>query len=342
MINNRYVTPVGLTSELPNTEVPIPSPEELENMLRVKGVEVAIGQSLKGGTVSQVYEAQEGETPVVVKYTTDCYDTDPTVYTLPHEAHYVDTKVLKFLATQGVRVPRVLHDFSDTPLTVMEDMRASGFSLFNDVLMRGEVPLGAAQPVGHGIAALQQALGQHEVFETALSGPQNYYERGLELRLAYPNDQTDFKRLEKRFTAANQQLIAVDTHPKNMFVNAAGEVAWIDFGFSTWADRDFALPNCMAHFAIYALTGHVPKDDAADFIEKAVSAYRDVLPIDDEVTCTYLAAEVLHRWAGKWIGGVGTAEQKLKLLSFGMKVFDKKITTLPDLTALLRDTKSVA
>jgi hypothetical protein len=337
MINNNYVTPVGLAPQPFCPEVNIPNAAELMAMLDERGVSISIGEGLKGGTVSQVYAAQEGSQPLVVKYTSDCYDTDPTVYFLPHTAHFVDTKLLKYLSANGsVRVPRVLHDFTDVPLTVMEDMRATGFTLLNDHLLKGVLPTQAAEHVGRDIALMQQVLGKHEAFETALSGPQNYYERGLELRLAYPNDQRWYKELEKRFTTANQQLVAVDTHPKNMFVDAEGDAAWIDFGFSAWADRDFALPNCMAHIAIYALAGHIPKTDAATFIEKAVAAYREVLPIGDEVFCTYLAAEVLHRWAGKWIGGVETTEQKLRMLRFGMKVFDEQVFSIGALTAMLR------
>jgi len=282
MINNRRITPIGLSESYEAPEIHIPSAKELTALLADKGVAVTMGESLKGGTVSQVYAGSEQGRAVVVKYTTDSFDTDPTVSPLPHQSHYTDSTILKYLAkTNGVRVPQVLHDFQDQPITVMEDMRAAGFTILNENLLNGHLPMESASEVGKGIAVLQQTLAKHEEFETALSGPQVYYERGLELRLAYPNTQTQYDRLEKRFTNAHQQLIAVDTHPKNMFVNKEGKVAWIDFGFSVWGDRDFALPNCMAHIFIYALAGYIERPKAATFVTDAVAAYRNVLPIED-------------------------------------------------------------
>ncbi|HEY4963197.1 MAG TPA: hypothetical protein VIH90_00685 [Candidatus Saccharimonadales bacterium] len=336
MINDRYVSPVGLSTEPYNAETDIPTTSELEATLHERGVNVSIGETLKGGTVSQVYAANEDGRPVVVKHTGDVIDTDQTVYFIPRESHYVDTKMLKFLAANGsIRVPELLHDFADVPVSVMEDLRASGFTLLNDLLVAGKFPTNAAANIGTDIAEMMLALASHEEFETVLSGRQNYYERGLELRHTYPNDQAWYTTLEKRFTTANQQLIAVDTHPKNTFIDNEGNAAWIDFGFSAWADRDFALPNGLAHIAVYALTGHIQADEAKAFIETAVGAYRKLLPIEDEVFCTYFAAEVLHRWAGKWIVGVDNAQQKLKLLQFGMKVFDKEMFTLDSLGSLL-------
>ncbi|MBP9116402.1 MAG: hypothetical protein KBF89_08710 [Acidimicrobiia bacterium] len=234
-------------------------------------------------------------------------------------------------------MPKVIHDFSNVPITVMEDLRDSDFTLLHDLILSGNLPSNVAVNFGRDIALMLQALAKHDEFETALSASQNYYERGLELRLAYPNKPDYFKELETRFTSANQQLIAVDTHPKNIFVNENGSTAWIDFGFSCWADRDFALPNGLAHIAIYALTGHIHSNVAVAFIEQALDAYKQILSVDEEIFCKYLATEVLHRWAGKWIDGVESAEQKLKLLNFAMKVFDQEIFTVNLLTDHLND-----
>lgn len=314
-------------------------------MLRRRDVDVVIGETLKGGTVSQVFSARESGRPVVIKYTTDCYDADPTVLFLSSTEHAIDTRMLSYLADkEGVRIPKVYYDFTDElPLTVMEDLRSSRFTLLQDHLNEGKLPLGAAVKAGHAIANLLVTLKDYPEFITPESAWQCYYERGFEVRQAYPNDQKTYVALEHRFTTANQQLIAVDTHPKNSFVHAqSNEIAWIDFGRSVWGDRDFVLPNFLAHIAIYALVGSISKNSAASFIQDAVVAYRKVLPIEDEVFNTYLAAEVMHRWAGKWIGGVETAEQKIALLRFGMRVFDEKIGTLPKLISLLLEHEASA
>ena len=83
------------------------------------------------------------------------------------------------------------------------------------------------------------------------------------------------------------------------------------------------MPNGLAHIAIYALTGHIHSNVAVAFIEQALDAYKQILSVDEEIFCKYLATEVLHRWAGKWIDGVESAEQKLKLLNFAMKVYSQ-------------------
>ena len=266
MLNKDFVTPVGSSSKPLKTDNHIPTADELAKMLSKKGINVTMGEKLKGGFVSEVYGA----------------------------------------------------DLVGKPVT-----------LLHDLILSGNLPSNVAVNFGRDIALMLQALAKHDEFETALSASQNYYERGLELRLAYPNKPDYFKELETRFTSANQQLIAVDTHPKNIFVYENGSTAWIDFGFSCWADRDFALPNGLAHIAIYALTGHIHSNVAVAFIEQA---YKQILSVDEEIFCKYLATEVLHRWAGKWIERVESAEQKLKLLNFAMKVFDQEIFTVNLLT----------
>lgn len=315
------------------------SQEQLTELLMSRGVELAIEGSLKGGVVSQVYSARDpAGHRLVVKHTTDWVDEDPTMITVSRQGQNVDARVLDYLANESkVRVPRVLHHFADVPVTVMEDLRASSFRLLSESLLEGNLPLESAAGVGRDIALMHLSLGRCRKFATNESAWESYYERGLELRLAYPNDRRWYSTLEHRFTTSNQQLIAVDTHPKNMFVDPWGNLAWIDFGRSVWADRDFALPNCLAHIALYCLTGRIDGRVGATYISDAVASYRQFLPIEDAVFCTYFAGEILHRWAGKWITGIETADEKIAVLRRGLLIFDQEVFAIGRLLQLLAD-----
>jgi hypothetical protein len=45
--------------------------------------------------------------------------------------------------------------------------------------------------------------------------------------------------------------------------------------------------------------------------------------------------EVLHRANGKWIDGVETTKQKIRLYEFGLKVFDYKVENIDSLIELM-------
>ena len=102
MLNKDFVTPVGSSSKPLKTDNHIPTADELAKMLSKKGINVTMGEKLKGGFVSEVYGADLVGKPVVIKYTSDAIDGDPTVYLVPYEAHYVDTRLLKYLAASDV------------------------------------------------------------------------------------------------------------------------------------------------------------------------------------------------------------------------------------------------
>lgn len=339
MINRQRVSPVGCVSENAICKSKLLSSDQLRNELEQRGLSVQLGAELKGGVVSKVYEARLADGgPVVIKYSGDWEDDNPTMVRVSRAGHNVDAQLLDFLSAQSrLRVPKVFHHFEDIPLTIMEDLRTSGFMLLSTKLCEGNLPLNCARTVGTDIAQMQQTFARHPEFTANESAWQSFYERGFELRLAYPNDPHWYNELEHRFTSVNLQLTAVDTHPKNMFVDAEGALAWIDFGRSVWADRDFALPNCLAHIAVYGLAGLFDRSAAARFISDAVAEYRKILPVEDEVFCKYFACEILHRWAGKWITGVDTVRQKTNVLTFGLKIFDNQLFKLDSVLSALGD-----
>jgi len=155
------------------------------------------------------------------------------------------------------------------------------------------------------------------------------------LRLLYPNNPEKYQDLAKTYLEQNRYWLAPDGHPKNVLVNPEGTIALIDFGRSHYADQRYMLPNFLAHIVIYTLAGYIDKNSAAEYIQKAIKAYQELEPIDPPLFCQYLAMEVLHRAFGKWIQGVDKTEQKVKLVKFGLEVFDRPVVTIDSLISLL-------
>ena len=310
--------------------------EYLQTALHNLGLNITLGETLKGGVVSQIYEANLDGKRVVVKHTENLIPFDPTEIFIDRRGHNIDTKVLKLLSKSGtVRVPKVLYHFPKITTTVMEDLRQDGFVLLNPLLLRGELPENSAASIGKALANLVKESGNWKPFMTNESAQESIYERGLELRLCYPNSQKQYLALEKEFTEHNEHWVWPDGHPKNMFVKPNRGVAFIDFGRSHWGDQRYMLPNFLAHIVMYTLAGYVDPVKTKSYISNCVAAYRNLEPFDEILFCRYLAMEVLHRCNGKWVDGIEKREQKVKLYNFGLTVFDDNIDTVEKLLGLL-------
>ena len=305
--------------------------ESLATLLRQRGVEVELRETLKGGTVSQVYSGRwQGQT-VVIKHTEDLEPFDPTEIRIDKAGHLVDTEILKRLAGTEIEVPKVLAYFPEITTTVMEDVRGRGVELLQTKINRGELPEGVARLIGRRLGQLGQEMRRWERIRTNETGEESIYERGLELRLIYPNQQREYLELEKRFLAHNQYLCWPDGHPKNILVDNESQVVFIDFGRSVYGDQDYMLPNFLAHIVIYALAGYVEREQAKRFGRAVIAGYQEITEDNEVVMVKYLAMEVLHRAFGKWIEGVKTREQKLRLVEFGLGVFDDKVKSWDEL-----------
>lgn len=320
------------------TRSPLRIQENLERELRKRGLAITLKNKLKGGVFSQVYDADFDGKAVVVKHTENVVPFDPTEFFISKKAHYIDTKILKLLKkSPRVSVPHIFRFFPDIETTIMEDVRENGFQLLNNLILEKNLPLPSAESIGKSLAYLAIESRRWKPFVTNESAQQSAYERGLELRLAYPNDQKQYLFLEKEFTQNSSYWVWPDGHPKNMFVNNKGEVAFIDFGRSHWGDQRYMLSNFLAHIVIYSLAGYIKPNQTKGYIQACVSAYKKIEPVNESVFCQYLAMEVLHRANGKWIQGVDTKKQKLELYHFGLSVFDDNAFTIESLLDLIRD-----
>lgn len=312
--------------------------ESLEKELQKRGHSITIKNKLKGGVFSQVYDAMLNGKSVVVKHTENVVPFDPTEFFISKKAHLVDTKVLKLLKkSKHIRVPQVFYYYPDITTTIMEDVRNGGFQLLNNFIVEKNLPLSSAKSIGESLALLAKESREWKPFATNESANQSVYERGLELRLAYPNDQKQYLFLEKEFTQNSTYWVWPDGHPKNMFVNGKGEVVFIDFGRSHWGDQRYMLPNFLAHIIIYALSGYIMPKHARTYLQTCAEAYKKIEPVDEHLFCQYIGMEVLHRANGKWIQGVDTTIQKLALSCFGLSIFDDRIATIAKLIKMIGD-----
>lgn len=337
-MNSIYVNPIVSSSKKKTYSLPtLHTKERLQKELDKRTLNIQLKQLLKGGWVSQVYEATMDGKPVVVKHTEDLIPFNPTELFIGKKGHNVDSHVLKLLQhSQHVRVPKVYLHLPDITTTVMENMRHSGFRLLIDDILNKSFSISSAESAGNTLAYLAQKTRKWKPFKTNLSAEQNAYERGLELRLSYPNTQKEYLALEKEFTGNNRFFAWLDGHPKNIFVNSKGDVAFIDFGNSSFADQRYMLPNFLAHIVLYSLSGYISTSNAKSYVRSCVEAYLRIEPVDETIFCQYLAMEVFHRAHGKWVSGIDTAEQKLTNLRFAFSIFDERVTSIEKLTSMVK------
>lgn len=309
----------------------------LQKELQRRGLKIELKENLKGGFISQVYSAILDGLHVIVKHTEDAYPFDPTELYLDKKSHKVDTQVLKNLQNNSeFRVPKILFDFPDISTSIMENLYSQGYSLMQENIFKNKFSINSVKKVGRSLAYLTIESRKWKEFSSIVQNAQmSIYERGLELRLSYPNTQKEYLSLEKEYLANNKYFSWPDCHPKNVFVNEKGECAFIDFGYSQWADQRFMLPSHLAHIVIYSLAEYIKSDLATEYILQCVNAFKDIEPINNDIFCRYLAMEVFHRANGKWLSGIDTKEQKLSLLKFGMTVFDNGVKKIEQLLNLI-------
>jgi len=340
MQNKSYLKNVTLTKK-PHIfpERTFNKEDELITALENKRLsKIKINETLKGGTVSQVYGAELNNKRCVIKHTEDVRPFDPTEIFIAKNGHNVDTRVLQLLKKSSVRVPKVFHFFPGITTTVMEDMREGSYELLSNQILDKRLTINSAHSVGIKLAELAQISRDWSRFETNETAQESIYERGLELRLLYPNTQEQYLKLEKEHCENDQYWTWPDGHPKNIFVNKNGEVAFIDFGRSYWGDQRYMLPNFLSHIAIYSLIGYINRQDAVAYMKESLKTYQLLESVNPSLFCQYFGMEILHRAFGKWIQGVTTTKQKISLTSFGLTIFDKKISKLEGLFDELRIT----
>jgi tRNA A-37 threonylcarbamoyl transferase component Bud32 len=312
--------------------------EQLQSKLRKLGLNITLEKTLQGGFVSQVYQAILNNQPVVVKHSEDQdLDSDPRLF-ISKNQHLVDANFLTYLENSSVRVPKVLYDFPKIATTIMEDLRASGFELMSELILEGVDFSSCAQDLGQKFAKLAQIL-KTAPLKTSYTTEQSWLLRAAELGQAYPQDKSRYQNLKVEFFAGTG-ITWTDGHPKNIFVNKKGEVAFIDFGLSCFGDQRYMLPNFFGQYLTFTLAGYLDIEQSISFMMETIDSYQHNEPLDEQIFIQYLGMEVLHRIYGASLQGIKTWQQKCRIQQFGLRIFDEEIKTLADLYDLLLSMKA--
>lgn len=341
MNKNIYVLPVGATfREIKYPEPIVENKQALEKMIKAKHSSIKLGKQLRGGTISQVYQATLDGASVVVKHTENTVPEHPHEFFIPSDGGNTDARILKMLnKIHEIKTPTLIAHFPRFTTHVMEDVSESGFNLLSEKILKKQLPKKSAAQIGLSLALLAKHTREWEEFKTNESAQMSFYERASELLVAYPNNLDLYYSLEAEFTQFDEDqekqagkrrfFVWPDGHPKNMLVNNKGEVAFIDFGRSHWGDQRYMLPNFLAHIVLYTFTGHLRPTEAVEYIKNCLQGYQEVEEYTDEkIMIQYLAMELMHRSYGKYIEGVDSTKVKLLAWTFGMHLFDNNVSTV--------------
>ncbi len=222
--------------------------------------------------------------------------------------HHVDFTILDVLqTTKAVRVPKVLRYFEKIRTTVMTDFQAEGFHLMQDLVVTGALPMSSAENVAKSLVALMdQFRRMSHLIRVAESSTLQARERLEELYTFLRSDLKTYQEIERKFLSGDS-IVPTDAHPKNMAINAQGEILMFDFGRSIVADKQYSAPNFAAHIGL-ASVANCFEDPlfGAEYIATFVSAYNRFSSPDDQIEeatfVRYFMSELLHRGlSGRWL-----------------------------------------
>ncbi|MDA1317227.1 MAG: phosphotransferase [bacterium] len=352
MNKNIYILPVSATfRDIHYPDPIIRNPKDLESKVKTKFPSFKMGKSLSASDKVKVFEGTIDKQKVVVKHTENTEPKLPVDYLIMNESHDAEVRVLKRLATeQHIRVPQLIENMDKITTLVMEDLRVDGFVNLSQLILKKNINMKSAKHIGSSLAHLIQISREWEEFKTNESAQLSFYERSLEMLLAYPNDLKRHKKLESQFTQYAQEkeeqdkkprhFVWPDSHPKNMLINKNGEVTFLDFGRCHWGDQNYMLPNFLAHIVLYSLTKHIPKSKAIKYAEVCIKAYKDIEPIEDEgIFAQYLAMELFHSANGRFVEGITKKEHKISAQSLGLAILDGNIKSIKKLIQLIKKAK---
>lgn len=325
-----------------------------EHFPGLEGWDLTVGSPLAGGVVSDVFEAeirQDGHTlPAVLKHTLPSKDPGITFSHTDHDllansfaTHSLDLSVLTALqGNADIRVPTVYDGTLE--YTIMVDFRSQGFHLLQDELASGDIQLSSAANVGRALATLQLELSRPPLnsLEPIENPIVQIRERLFELHALLYGNLSLYREIETQLLRSDG-LLYTDGHPKNIAVNAQGEVMVFDFGRIITGSRQFPAPNFAAHIALPMIAGVMSWDLGGEYIRACVAEYDKRVPLEEDVFVRFFIAELLHRGlAGRWVDrrlmGEFPDHTKRAVHDLALHVLDavEPVTTMDGLLAALK------
>lgn len=327
-------------------------------------------EKLPGGVVSLVLAAttkgplrQDVPCNIVLKHTLEYVEDTPLGddFSFPDRlsllmpaplTHRLDFRVLDLLqGSTKVKVPTLLRYYEDRRTTVMVDFRAQGYRLMQQMLVEGHLPPISANTIGRTLSNLVQTFGEiHSLVSAVEDSTTQCRERLDELHMFLRPQLPLYREIEYKFLSG-RHITPTDTHPKNMAVDATGDVVYFDFGRSIVADEQYPAPNFAAHIALAGIGGcfdsstHVIQY-IVDFIEAYNKTAGLSYQIDELWFVRYFTAELLHRGlSGRWLDKKLFAKSRLQEVEravhdFGIRVFrpedHEPITSIEELLRCLQ------
>lgn len=341
MNKNVYILPVSATfREIKYPEKVISSKEHLEKKLKGQEINIEIIEEIGGSRTNSIYRAKMDDQNIYVKHTEHSIPETAIDFLIMSSSHDVEIRVLKRLqASQDFRVPRVLKNFPKFTTYLMEDLEDAGFESFAKQILKNKMNKKSAVKIGEKLGKLTVQSQGWEEFKTNESAAIIFYERSLELLIAYPNKADMINALGENFQLTSEDketqaslprfFVWEGSVPKNMLINKDGDVAFVDFGRSHWGDQQFMPAIFIAHILLYSIAGYIKEKDAKEYVSEFYKSYKDNAPITSEATLIkYLAMEMLHRANGKGFEGIKSSDDALKIQKFARNLIDKNVDTL--------------
>ncbi|KKQ37174.1 MAG: hypothetical protein US54_C0042G0003 [Candidatus Roizmanbacteria bacterium GW2011_GWA2_37_7] len=351
MNKNIYILPVSATfRDIKYPEKIIRSVGGLERRLKGQKLNITIGKQIQKDNMSYIYEARLDGKSVLVKHTENVVPQTPIEFLIMSDAHDTDARVLKRLdEDENLKAPRILHNFSKYTTIIMEDVRSQGYSNVSQQILKKKLPSQSALQIGRALAHLAQASQTWEEFKTNESAHLSFYERSVEMLVAFPQDIEHYRYLEDQFAQYAEEkeeqakryrfFVWPESNPNNMYINKHGDVVFSNFGRTHWGDQQYMLAVFVAHIMIYSLLGYMPYGKAIYYIKTCLKAYKEISTIrDEQVFSQYVGMEILHRSFGKDMN-VLSQKEKLLLQKLGLMIVTEKAKTIATLLNQFKKTK---
>jgi len=345
MNKNIYILPVSATFRDINYPEPlIRSKESLESKLKNNEFNISLGGLVSPG----VYKAKLNGKGAIVKHIENKVPQTPIEFLVMADRYTTEVKVLKRLQNLNeVKAPLILYPFPKLNTFVMEDLSDEGYTSFSGQLLQKKLNKKSASKIGTALATFAVNSRTWEEFKTTESAQLNYYDRSIEMLIAYPSNLERYNRMADiyaQYTEDKEEIekkkryfVWPDSTPQNILITKNGDPAFVDFERAYWGDQQIMIAAFIAHVILYSLIGYIKKADTIEYLRDVFKAYKAIDPdISEQTIVEYIAMELLHRSNGKEMDGIKSSEDSLAIQKFARQLLDKGTTSMTGMFTLLK------